>query len=179
MRVTNREFKPAGIGLGADDDKFLHLKILQHAAAVLRKKQVQIEGRRGTELERLQYLHTSLRAALENEASPARDLSLPDACPAAPEIRAGQIDKIRDRRWLRTEEPDPGANDQRAGAMDDDVKAILQKRGMLLEERTIESSRDIRDGDGVIQADITREVDFHDVIRRAQTLRQIVVDVPN
>lgn len=63
--------------------------------------------------------------------------------------------------------------------MDDDVKVILQKRGMLLEERTIESARDIRDGDGVIQADITREVDLHDVIRSAQTLRQIAVDVPN
>lgn len=53
MRVTNRKLKPARIGLGANDDKFLDLEILQHAAAGLRKKQVQIEGRRGTELERL------------------------------------------------------------------------------------------------------------------------------
>lgn len=133
MCVTNRKLKPEEVGLRPDDDEFLDLVILLHPAASPREKEVQIEGRRRAKLERLQDLHSPLRATLKDEPSPARHLPLPDAGPAAPEVRSGEIDEISDRRRLRTEEPNPRADEECAGAVDQNVNAILQRDGMLFE----------------------------------------------
>ena len=51
----------------------------------------------GTEFERLEDFHTALRAAFKDEAAPARHLALANACPTAPEIRAGEINEISHR----------------------------------------------------------------------------------
>ena len=177
VRIANRESEPAGIGLGADDDKLLDLEVLQHAPPGLGKREMKVERGRGAELERLQHFHAALRTALENEAAPARHLPLPNARPTAPKIRAREINQIPDGRGLRAEKANPSPNDERAGAVNDDVEAVLEQIRMLLEQSAVEGARDVRDRDRVVERDVAREVDLHHVVALAQAPGQVAVDV--
>src|SRR6185503_6732938 len=123
-----------------------------------------IDRRRGTKLERGKHFQSALRAALKNKPAPARHLPLADARPAAAQVRPREIDQIAHRRWLLAKEPKPRPNDERAGAVNDDVKSLFKQLGMLLNQRAIEGARDVGDRHRIVKRNVAGEIDLDHVV---------------
>src|SRR4051794_1212138 len=48
---------------------------------------------------------------------------------------------------------------------------------MLFEEGAVQGAGDVGDGNGIVQADVARQVDLDDLVARAQPSRQIAVNI--
>ena len=89
------------------------------------------------------------------------------------------MDQIAQRRRAWGEAPDPVADHQRPGAVDDGVEPLFQELGMVVLQRPVEGPRDVVQAHAVFQGEIAGQIDFHHRVpaeRRAQVLGERAVD---